>query len=82
MTNEEIFNDNVNIAYKIANRYRTNYYEEIEDIQQIALIELWRCVVNWEFTLSNRMIWQRQRCGIKMHFPRRKASWISALLGR
>ena len=48
MTNEEIFNNNVNIAYKIANRYRTNYYEEIEDIQQIALIELWRCVVNWD----------------------------------
>lgn len=48
MTNEEIFNNNVNIAYKIANRYATNYYEEIEDIQQIALMELWRCVVNWD----------------------------------
>ena len=48
MTNEEIFNNNVNIAYKIANRYRTNYYEEMEDIRQIALMELWRCVVNWD----------------------------------
>lgn len=48
MTNEEIFNNNVNIAYKIANRYATNYYEEIEDIQQIALMELWKCVVNWD----------------------------------
>lgn len=48
MTNEEIFNDNVNIAYKIANRYVTNYYEEIEDIRQIALIELWKCVENWD----------------------------------
>lgn len=48
MTNEEIFNNNVNIAYKIANRYRTNYYEEIEDIRQIALMELWRCIVNWD----------------------------------
>lgn len=48
MTNEEIFNNNVNIAYKIANRYATNYYEEIEDIQQIALMELWRCVENWD----------------------------------
>ena len=48
MTNEEIFNDNVNIAYKIANRYMTNYYEEIEDIRQIALMELWRCVENWD----------------------------------
>lgn len=48
MTNEEIFNDNVNIAYKIANRYMTNYYEEIEDIRQIALMELWRCIKNWD----------------------------------
>lgn len=48
MTNEEIFNDNVNIAYKIANRYMTNYYEEMEDIRQIALMELWRCVESWD----------------------------------
>ena len=48
MTNEEIFNNNVNIAYKIANRYVTNYYEEIEDIQQIALMELWRCIESWD----------------------------------
>lgn len=48
MTNEEIFNNNVNIAYKIANRYITNYYEEIEDIRQIALMELWRCVEDWD----------------------------------
>ena len=48
MTNEEIFNNNVNIAYKIANRYMTNYYEEKEDIQQIALMELWRCIENWD----------------------------------
>ncbi len=48
MTNEEIFEKNIMIAYKIANRYRINYFEEIEDIKQIALIELWRCVVNWD----------------------------------
>ena len=48
MSNEVIFNNNVNIAYKIANRYITNYYEEIEDIRQIALMELWRCVENWD----------------------------------
>lgn len=48
MTNEEIFNNNVNIAYKIANRYMTNYYEEKEDIQQIALMELWRCIKDWD----------------------------------
>lgn len=48
MTNEEIFNNNVNIAYKIANKYMTNYYKEIEDIRQIALMELWRCVEDWD----------------------------------
>lgn len=48
MTNEEIFEKNVNIAYKIANRYITNYYNEIEDIRQIALMELWRCIENWD----------------------------------
>lgn len=48
MTNEEIFEANKNIAYKIANRYLKNYKEEIEDIRQIALMELWRCVVNWD----------------------------------
>lgn len=52
MTNEEIFNDNVNIAYKIANKYMTNYYNEIEDIRQIALMELWRCIENWDHVHS------------------------------
>ena len=48
MTNEEIFEENIMIAYKIANRYRTNYFEELEDIKQIALMELWRCVMHWD----------------------------------
>lgn len=48
MTNEEIFEKNIMIAYKIANQYRINYFEEIEDIKQIALMELWRCIVNWD----------------------------------
>lgn len=48
MTNEEIFEKNINIAYKIANKYLINYKDEIEDIRQIALIELWRCVQNWD----------------------------------
>ena len=48
MTNEEIFNENVNIAYKIANHYLINYSEEIEDIRQIALMELWRCIETWD----------------------------------
>lgn len=37
MTKEEMFNNNINIAYKIANTYRLNYPSEFEDIKQIAL---------------------------------------------
>lgn len=37
MTKEEMFNNNVNIAYKIANTYRLNYPSEFEDLRQIAL---------------------------------------------
>ena len=48
MTNEEIFNNNINIAYKIANQYLLNYADEIEDIRQIALMELWRCIESWD----------------------------------
>ena len=48
MTNEEIFNNNVNIAYRIANRYINNYHDEIDDIRQIALMELWKCINNWD----------------------------------
>ena len=47
MTNEEMnemFNKNVNIAYKIANKYRTNYPEEYEDIKQVALLGLWKAI--------------------------------------
>ena len=53
-TNEEIFNENINLAYKIANKYATNFADEIEDIQQIALIGLWKAVMTWnqEYKLS------------------------------
>lgn len=50
MTNEEMnemFNKNVNIAYKIANRYRINYPEEYEDIKQIALLGLWKAIQHY-----------------------------------
>lgn len=50
MTNEEMnemFNKNVNIAYKIANRYRTNYPEEYEDIKQVALMGLWKAIQHY-----------------------------------
>lgn len=47
MSNEELFNKNINIAYKIANRYKINYPNELEDITQIALMSLWKCVLNY-----------------------------------
>lgn len=50
MTNEEMnkmFNNNVNIAYKIANKYRTNYPEEYEDIKQVALLGLWKAIQHY-----------------------------------
>lgn len=48
MTNEERFNSNIKIAYKIANRYAVNYIKEIEDIKQVALMGLWKAVLNYK----------------------------------
>lgn len=42
MTKEELFEKNTLMAYKIANRYRTNYINEYEDIKQEALLGLWK----------------------------------------
>ena len=50
MTNEEMFNKNINIAYKIANKYLINYANEYEDIKQVALMGLWKAVL----TFNNR----------------------------
>lgn len=47
MTNEKIFNDNIKLAYMMANRYRTNYLNECEDITQIALEGLWIAIINY-----------------------------------
>ena len=48
MTNEEIFNNNIAIAYKIANRYKMNYDNEYDDILQIAQIGLWIAIETWD----------------------------------
>lgn len=45
---EEFFHKNINLAYKIANRYRYNYFYEMEDIKQIALCALWKAVIKYE----------------------------------
>ena len=50
MTNEEMFNKNTNIAYKIANRYLVNYANEYEDIKQVALMGLWKAVLTFNDT--------------------------------
>ena len=47
MTNEEMFNNNVKLAYKIANMYRINYAEEYDDIKQLALEGLWKAIINY-----------------------------------
>ncbi len=48
MTKEELFNENIAIAYKLASSYKINYQEEYEDICQIALEELWKCCLNYD----------------------------------
>lgn len=50
MTKEEMFNKNIKIAYKLANRYLTNYASEYEDIKQIALTGLWKAVSTFDNT--------------------------------
>lgn len=50
MTNEEMFENNIRIAYKIANRYKINYLTEYEDIKQIALLGLWKAVLTFKNT--------------------------------
>jgi RNA polymerase sporulation-specific sigma factor len=48
MTNEEMFNQNINLAYKVASKYLINYPSEYEDIKQIALLGLWKAVLNFD----------------------------------
>ena len=51
---EKLFNDNINIAYKIAYQYKKNYNNEFEDIVQIALLGLWKAIsyYNGKYALS------------------------------
>lgn len=48
MTKEELFEKNTLMAYKIANRYRTNYRNEYEDIKQEALAGLWKACLSYD----------------------------------
>ena len=47
MTNEEVFNKNKNIAYKIASNYK-NCGVEQEDLKQMCLIGLWKAVITYK----------------------------------
>ena len=49
-TNEQIFNENIKLAYKIANKYKNNYNAEFEDIKQCALLGLWKTVKTFDKT--------------------------------
>lgn len=48
MTNEEMFEQNMRLAYKLANKYSVNHAHEIEDIKQIALMGLWKAVLAYD----------------------------------
>lgn len=50
MKNEEIFYNNIKLAYKIANKYFINHKNEYEDIKQVALIGLWKAVLTFKNT--------------------------------
>lgn len=54
MTKEEMFNQNINLAYKVAAKYLINYRDEYEDIKQIALMALWKAILSYneKYTLS------------------------------
>lgn len=49
MTNEEMFNNNIKIAYKIAWKYK-NCGLEFEDVKQISLYALWKAVLTFNNT--------------------------------
>lgn len=62
MDKEKLFNENINFAYSIANKYM-NYFLEIEDIRQQALIGLWKAAMIYDeskgckfITLANTVI--------------------------
>lgn len=47
MTDEEMFKNNMGLAYKISRQYLINHGKEFEDIKQIALLGLWKAIKNY-----------------------------------
>lgn len=48
MTKEELFNQNIRLAYYIAIKYKTNHQDELEDIKQVALMGLWKAILKYD----------------------------------
>lgn len=48
MTREELFKNNIEIAFKIANKYAKSYSREKEDLHQEALIGLWKATEHFD----------------------------------
>ena len=48
MTKEELFLDNIKLAYKLSNTYFKNHKNDIEDIKQIALLGLWKAILKYD----------------------------------
>lgn len=73
MNNEELFEKNIKLAYKVANKYRNQYLNEMEDIQQIALMGLWKAIINYngKFQLST-YAWRVINNEILMHLRKDK----------
>lgn len=55
MNKEQLFNENINFAYSIANKYM-NYSLEIEDIRQQALMGLWKAAMIYDETRGFKFI--------------------------
>jgi len=45
---EQLFNDNVGLAYKLSNRYKPSGHRTRDDIDQVALIALWNATDNFD----------------------------------
>lgn len=50
MKQEEMFYNNIKLAYKIANKYFINCKDDYEDIKQVALLGLWKAVLTFKNT--------------------------------
>lgn len=47
MSNEEIFNKNIKIAFKLVQQYK-NAGIELEDLKQMSLMGLWKAVITYK----------------------------------